>query len=371
MKSQLSITGKEPWLAVSLSTVFPGFGHIYAGKLSRGLLLIFITLILFGLSKWLILSPTLRLRSGLAGSVRLGTLLELGDYLLYFFSLFDAYRCTKKGNRPEFESLRKSDKDPWKAVFLTRIAPGFGHIYGKKECWHLISFYILVVGIGYFSSADFYWHLQVALRLLAVCFFSYDAYLSTPTHRAKSQRFIARVCLILLVLDLSSNIVGFSLKEFVVDTHCITTNDYNAVPATLKIGDCVVEEKISHHFSDLKRGDIVVFRTQYKMSHNIWNSTDFFIKRIIGLPNEKVEIRDGLVYINDKALNENYIAATANDQWDSEVIPDDTYFVFGTNHDRVIGQSSPYDAHMLVPRDNITGKATKISWLPKRMGIVK
>ena len=147
--------------------------------------------------------------------------------------------------------------------------------------------------------------------------------------------------MILLVLDLSSKIFGFSLREFVFDTHCISKNDYNAVPATLQIGDCVVEEKISNHFSDLKRGDIVVLRTKYKMSHNIWNSTDFFIKRIIGLPNEKVEVRDGLVYINDKPLNENYIAATANDQWDSEVIPDDTYFVFGTNHDRVIGQSSP------------------------------
>jgi len=363
MKSQQSITGKEPWLAVSLSTVFPGFGQIYAGKTSRGLLLIFIALILFGFGKWLILSPT--------GSVRLGTLVEIGEYLLYFFNLFDAYRCTKKANSLEFESLRKDGKDPWKAVFLTRIIPGLGHIYGKKEWWHFMSFFILVSGMGYFSSANFYWHLQVAIRLLAVCLFSYDAYLSTPTRREKSRRFIKKVCLILLVLDLSSNIVGFYLREFVLDTHCITNNDYNAVPSSLQIGDCVVEEKISNHFSDPKRGDIVVFRTTYKISHNIWNSTDLFIKRIIGLPNEKVEVRDGLVYINDKPLNENYIAATANDKWDSEVIPDDTYFVFGTNHPRVIGQSSLYDAHMLVPRDNITGKATKISWPPKRMGIIK
>lgn len=369
MKSQQSITDKEPWLAVSLSTVFPGFGQIYAGKTSRGLLFIFITLILFGFNKWLILSPT--------GNVKLGTLLELGDYLLYIFNLFDAYRCTTKANSREFEKLRRSEKDPWRAVFFTRIIPGLGHVYGQKQWGPFLLFFIFIFGIGVvFSDAlslsdEVEFYVMLAIRLLAVCLFSYDAYLSTPTRRAKSERFIARVCLILLVLDLSSNIVVFSLREFVFDTHCITQYDHKSVPPTLQIGDCVVEEKISNHFSDPKRGDIVVFRTKYQINHNIWTSTDFFIKRIIGLPNEKVEVRDGLVYINDKPLNENYIAAKANDQWDSEVIPDNTYFVYGTNHERVIGSSSSYDAHMLVPRDDIIGKATKILWPPKRMGIIK
>lgn len=367
MKSQQSITGKEPWLAVSLSTVFPGFGQIYAGKTSRGLLLIFIALILFGFGKWLILSPT--------GSVRLGTLVEIGEYLLYFFNLFDAYRCTKKANSLEFESLRKDGKDPWKAVFLTRIVPGFGHVYvarnGQEQWGFVILFLILMNGAdALFSSAEFYQYLQVAIRLLAVCLFSYHAYLSTPTRREKSRRFIARVCLILLVLDLCSNIVRFSLREFIYDTHCITQYDHKSVPPALQIGDCVVEEKISNHFSDPKRGDIVVFRTTDEMNHKKLNSTDVLIKRIIGLPNEKVEVRDGLVYINDKPLNENYIAAEADDQWGSQVIPDDTYLVFGTNRYRSLGGYG-YDHHILVPRDNITGKATKISWPPKRMGIIK
>ena len=379
MISQKSVQGKEPWLAVSLSTIFPGFGQIYAGKISRGLLLIFIALILFGLSKWLILSPTLRLpstplrasRSGFAGSVRLGTLLEIGEYLLYFFNLFDAYRCTRKNNSREFERLRKSEKDPWLAVFLSRIVPGLGQIYGQTQWVSFILFFILISLVKPSGlSPKFYVYLQVAMRLLVVCLFSYHAYLSTPTHRKKSKRLIARICLLLLLVDLSSNIIRFSFREFVFDTHCITRSDHKSVPPSLKIGDCIVEEKISYHFTNPKRGDIVVFRTTDEMNQKKWNQTDVLIKRIIGLPHEKVEVRDGLVYINDKALNENYMVAEANDKWDLEVIADDTYFVFGSNRYR-LPFSYSYDNHILVTRDLIIGKATKINWPPKRMGIIK
>lgn len=319
---------------------------------------------MFGLSKWLILSPT--------GSVRFGTLLEIGEYLLYFFNLFDAYRCTRKSNSHEFERLRKSEKDPWKAVFLSRIVPGFGQVYGQKQWASLILFFIVANGAqALYSSENFYVYLQVAIRLLAVCLFSYHAYLSTPTNRNKYERFIARICLLLLVLDLSSNIMRFSLREFVYDQHCISQYDHKSVPPTLQIHDCVVEEKISYHFTNPKRGDIVVFRTTDEMNQkNHWNETDVLIKRIIGLPNEKVEVRDGLVYINDKALNENYTVTEANDKWDLEVIPDDTYFVFGSNRYR-LPFSYSYDNHILVPRNDIIGKATKINWPPKRMGIIK
>jgi signal peptidase I len=84
MTNQTSIVGKEPWLAVILSTIFPGVGQIYAGKISRGLILIFVALSLRGLGGWLILSPT--------SSVWLGFQILIGYFVFTIFNLFDAHR---------------------------------------------------------------------------------------------------------------------------------------------------------------------------------------------------------------------------------------------------------------------------------------
>ncbi len=135
MSNPQSITGKEPWLAVILSGIFPGLGQIYAGKTIKGLCLIFIALILIGLSSFLILSPT--------GSIRLGIQLLIGFSLFYIFSLFDAYRCAVKSNSREFERLRKNEKDPWLAVFLTGLFLGLGHAY--QEQWGVVILFFLLL----------------------------------------------------------------------------------------------------------------------------------------------------------------------------------------------------------------------------------
>jgi len=93
---------------------------------------------------------------------------------------------------------------------------------------------------------------------------------------------------------------------------------------TLNDGDIVL---VRSHVKDLSRGDVVIFRRPTDQSITI-------IKRIIGLPGESVEIRDGRVFINGSVLDEPYLA-TANinnqDQMGLTTIPGLSFFVLGDN----------------------------------------
>ena len=99
---------------------------------------------------------------------------------------------------------------------------------------------------------------------------------------------------------------------------------------TIMTGDRVLGTRFSYWFSEPKRGDIVVFK--YPVDEARGKNTKF-IKRIIGLPGETVEIKDGAVYINGDKLEEDYINGTwkvANDGYTFEV-PEDHYLMLGDN----------------------------------------
>ena len=120
----ISERGKEPWLAGNLSIFFPGIGQIYSGNVRRGIVLIISYILLIGIGGGLILSPT--------GDIGIGLVLLLPTLPINIWNLFDAHRCARKANNRSFEELRKTSKDPWLAVFLSRILPGIGHIYIGK-----------------------------------------------------------------------------------------------------------------------------------------------------------------------------------------------------------------------------------------------
>jgi signal peptidase I len=92
---------------------------------------------------------------------------------------------------------------------------------------------------------------------------------------------------------------------------------------TLNDGGIVL---IRGRVKSISRGDIVVFRHPDDQSMT-------FIKRIIGLPGESIEIQDGRVFINGSALDEPYVATTnmSRDQMNLMIIPDQSFFVLGDN----------------------------------------
>lgn len=350
MTSEIAVTGKEPWLAVILSTLFPGVGQIYAGKALRGIILIVAAFSLLSVGGWLLLSPT--------GNVLLAFQLLIGYGLLAIFNLFDAHRCAKKANSSEFESLRKGDKDPWLAVFLSRIFPGLGHLYQGSWLWGIL-FIVSIIVAGVLSAIT-----PLALILfwavLGFCF--YHAYISSPTRRAKSQRLVLTICLVLLLVDGFYEASSFYTKKFITESRYIASE---AMIPTLQVGDRLLVDKVEYRSKPPQRRDIIVFNPTEALKQQ--NFKDAFIERIIGLPGESLEVKTGKVYINGQPLQEDYIAEPPEYQHDLVKIPPDAYFVLGDN------RNNSYDSHYwgFVPRDHIIGKATKIFWPPKRGGTVK
>ncbi|MDP9172158.1 MAG: signal peptidase I [Acidobacteriota bacterium] len=112
----------------------------------------------------------------------------------------------------------------------------------------------------------------------------------------------------------------------------------------------------------IRRGDLVVFHFPLDRSQS-------YIKRVIGLPGDYVEIQDGTVYLNGNRLEEPYLIDEYRDHLSrpKEVVPMNNYFVLGDH------RSSSNDSRMwgFVDRRDIYGKAVFVYWPPGKMGRVR
>jgi signal peptidase I len=120
--------------------------------------------------------------------------------------------------------------------------------------------------------------------------------------------------------------------------------------------------KLVYSFHDPERGDVIIFRPPYE-------GRDSFIKRVIGLPGERVEMRQGKVYIHQAdgtilELDEPYIEDPAIRQYFSDVIPEGEYFVLGDNRNNTDDSRNGWT----VPAEDIIGKAWLSIWPPDMWG---
>ncbi len=136
---------------------------------------------------------------------------------------------------------------------------------------------------------------------------------------------------------------------------------------TVYANDMVIVNKFIYRFSEPKRGDIIVFPSVEN------GKKVFLIKRIIGLPGDVVDIREGKVFVNDKELVEKYISietsAISGEQTFPLTIPDKEYFVLGDN--RIVSKDSRYLAVGTIPRSKIVGKASIRIWPFKSIGFIE
>lgn len=128
---------------------------------------------------------------------------------------------------------------------------------------------------------------------------------------------------------------------------------------TLYEGQYLIVSKISYWFHSPERGDIVVLDPPNGQSEIP------YIKRIVGLPGEAVEIHDGRVWINGVALNEPYISSPPSYQ-QTRVLSADEYLVLGDN------RNNSSDSHVwgALPRDHIIGKSVFRYWPPAKLGLM-
>lgn len=123
------------------------------------------------------------------------------------------------------------------------------------------------------------------------------------------------------------------------------------------------EDPMRYLFRAPKRGDVIVFKAPNQARGQPERD---FIKRIIAVAGETVEVRDCTVFINGEALDEPYIQERPRYTHDAETVPEDHYFVLGDNRNN----SSDSHSWGMLPKENIIGKAFVTYWPFSGLGFV-
>jgi signal peptidase I len=346
---------KEPWFAVNLSWLLPGLGQIYAGKYRQGWSILVGYYLLSAIGIWFLIDPI--------GNVLVGMAILAVVLLVPLINLFDAYRTARNVNSSDFESARRESKDAWLAVFLSGFIPGLGHIYLKK--WIPAILFILafiLTSSGVFSASKTVAIACLILRFIIGLLAVYFAYRSTPIRRYVPQSLVGLLIAGFLGLSvLLSAITAFTLRIFVAETRYMAAG---SMLPTLAIDDRVVINKLIYRSHSPERGDIIIFNPTENLKKEGMNEA--FIKRIIGIPGDRIEIKAGQVFVNNKLLTESYIMkdSVGGQDFPTQVVPPNSYLVLGDN------RNNSYDSRYwgFVPRENIIGKATQRFWPINRIG---
>ncbi len=129
----------------------------------------------------------------------------------------------------------------------------------------------------------------------------------------------------------------------------------------LENGEFLLVNKLAYVAAKPDRGDVVVFRSPA-------NPEEDLVKRIVGLPNETIEVHDGGVYVNGRRLDEDeyFAGVTAPGSDRSLVVPEQGYYVLGDNR----GQSIDSRRFRVVPEAAIVGKVWLVYWPVDKIGLL-
>jgi signal peptidase I len=149
----------------------------------------------------------------------------------------------------------------------------------------------------------------------------------------------------------------------------ITTVYNTSMVPTLVEGNMVFISKIA----GISHGDIITFETDITLSQTDLNTLSpikrlfvseethkNLIKRVVGMPGDKVDITEGRVYVNDVLILEDYINSNTNGETHITVVPEDQFFVMGDN--RLVSLDSRSEIIGLVEKDRIIGVAVFRFW---------
>ena len=159
-----------------------------------------------------------------------------------------------------------------------------------------------------------------------------------------------------------AGILAILIRTFLLGPYKIPTG--SMIP-TFLVGDRIFVDKVSYRFHPPQRGDIIVFKYPLDRKKD-------FVKRLVGLSGEHVEIKEGKLYVNGRVLDEkvftkNYYYNVKDGRFgfENQVIdvPMDSYFVLGDNS----AHSSDSRMWGFVPKKNVVGRAFLIWWPLQRI----
>lgn len=176
---------------------------------------------------------------------------------------------------------------------------------------------------------------------------------SRPSRRRRAVRFVREV----LETVIPALLIALLINVFVGQA---TRVDGQSMEPNLHTDQRLVVEKVSYRFHGPRRFDIVVLKLPEQ-------GDELLIKRVVGLPGETVEIRDGRVYINSEALDEPFTPEeTRSRRYEKVTVPPLHVFVLGDNRNR----SNDSRSFGPVPIDDIVGRAWLSYWPPDDVGLV-
>jgi signal peptidase I len=207
-----------------------------------------------------------------------------------------------------------------------------------------------------------------------------------PDEPDEPRRFLRELpALVLIALLLAIVIKTFLVQAFYIPSESM-------VP-TLRVGDRVLVNRLAYRLGDIERFDVVVFSDPHPAPdedrgvvggflHWLGQGTgvakpaqEDFIKRVIALPGETWEIRDGAVFVNGVELSEPYLLGPPDERdFGPETVPEHSLFVLGDNRlHSCDSRFTPEDAGVCsglgyVPEDNVIGQAFVVVWPPSDMG---
>ncbi|NPV52159.1 MAG: signal peptidase I [Firmicutes bacterium] len=156
-----------------------------------------------------------------------------------------------------------------------------------------------------------------------------------------------------IAVVLAAFIITFIAQSFVVQG--------SSMEPTLHNGERLLVNKFIYRFREPARGEIVVFRYPFDPRRK-------FIKRVIGVPGDRMEIRDGSVFLNGSKLDEPYTLDLTYGTYGPEVVPEGRVFVLGDNRNN--SEDSRFADVGFVPLSNVVGHAFLIYWPLNRIGLV-
>ena len=149
-------------------------------------------------------------------------------------------------------------------------------------------------------------------------------------------------------------VLQLNVQSYTVEGHSMVPN--------IQEREYIMANKVAYRSSGPQAGQVIIF---YPPDPPV-SSERPFIKRVIGLPGETVEIRDGKVFVDGRPLEEPVTIPSTNREMPPTEVPEDHYFVLGDNRNSSRDSSEGW----FVPRENIVGKAWFTYWPPNEWGRV-
>jgi signal peptidase I len=144
--------------------------------------------------------------------------------------------------------------------------------------------------------------------------------------------------------------IAFFIRTYVAEPRYIPSD---SMLPTLAEGDRLAVEKISYYFHPPQRGDIIVFEPPLQLQVQGYSKDQAFIKRVIGRSGDIISVENGIVYINNEPLKEEYILAPPNYNLPPVTVQEGYLFVMGDN------RNNSNDSHVwgFLPEKNAIGRA--------------